>query len=270
MNNIEKSYYIDLLKMLRQIKRDIDDEIVPVMRIHSPTTLDSVPVLDGWADDVKAAIDHVREKWTGKLAQLAMGHIASRYVKAAMGWHTRKMKRSFGVDLYGTSDRINQYLSAAADQNATLIKSIPAQYLDQVSNIVQGNMRQGMRPGYITSELVKQFGIQERRAKLIAVDQTGKINGELDKLRQQDAGFEYFQWVTSHDERVRHRHREIADKVTAYGKGIHRWDNLPLGSDGTPIQPGSDYNCRCIARPVSREEVEKNRRDGKTAPGVYR
>lgn len=270
MNNIEKSYYVDMLKMLRQIKRDIDAEIVPVIRRNSSTTLDSVTAMDGWADDVKAAIDRVREKWTGKLAQLAMNKIASRYVKAAMGLHTRKMQRSFGVNLYGTSDRINQYLSAAADQNATLIKSIPAQYLDQVSNIVQGNMRQGMRPGYIVSALVEQFGVRERHAKFIARDQTGKINGELDKLRQQDAGFEYFQWVTSHDERVRHRHREIADKVTAYGKGVYRWDNLPLSSDGTPIQPGSDFDCRCISRPVSREEVERNRRDGKTAPGVYR
>ena len=105
---------------------------------------------------------------------------------------------------------------------------------------------------------------------MIARDQTSKINGELAEKQQKGAGFEYFQWIDSDDSRVRHRHSEIANKVTAYGKGIYRWDDLPLSDKGVPIKPGSDYQCRCIARPVSAREVKANQDAGRTAPGVLR
>ena len=42
---------------------------------------------------------------------------------------------------------------------------------------------------------------------------------------------------------MRDRHQEIAEKVTAYGPGIYRWDNPPLSDKGEPIIPGGDYSC---------------------------
>ena len=69
---------------------------------------------------------------------------------------------------------------------------------------------------------------------------------------------------------MRDRHQEIAEKVTAYGPGIYHYDNPPLSDKGEPIIPGGDYSCRCISQAVSDEEVAKYRREGKTAPGVYR
>ena len=50
---------------------------------------------------------------------------------------------------------------------------------------------------------------------------------------------------------------EIANADVGYGKGIYRFDDLPLSSDGSPIQPGSDYNCRCIMRFVRSSVVEQ-------------
>lgn len=72
-----------------------------------------------------------------------------------------------------------------------------------------------------------------------------------------DAGAEYFLWVDAHDQRVRHRHKEIANADVGFGKGVYRFDDMPLSDDGTPIQPGSDYNCRCIMRFVRNSVVEK-------------
>lgn len=269
MRSVGISYNVELQKLLRQLKRDVDASIVPLVRRHSPTTLDARPTFDGWADDINAALDALRTRWLSPLARAAAQSVAARFVRSALGFNTRNMRRTLGVDLYGTSDRINEYLTAAAAQNARLIQSIPAQYLDQVSNIVAGNMRQGMRPGYIVEALQEQFGVRQRHAKMIARDQSSKITGELNKLRQQDAGFKYFRWVTSHDQRVRHDHTEHAEKVTAYGKGVYRWSDLPL-EKGVPVYPGSPVQCRCVAIAVSDEQVERNRREGKTAPGVYR
>ena len=96
------------------------------------------------------------------------------------------------------------------------------------------------------------------------------INGDLVKKRQVSVGYEYFQWMTSDDERVRDRHEDFAEKVTEYGKGIYRWDNPPISDSGVPVIPGQDYQCRCNARPVSSEDVETNKKAGRTRPGVKR
>ena len=125
------------------------------------------------------------------------------------------------------------YLEASVYDNTQLIKSIPDIYLDRVESIIMTNIRAGNRSSAIAKQLTEQFGIESRRAKFIARDQTEKINGDLNAKRQTSVGFEYFQWVTSKDQRVRDKHREIANKVTAYGKGVYRWDNPPIGENGT-------------------------------------
>ncbi|WP_289281556.1 phage minor head protein, partial [Methylophaga sp. UBA5088] len=131
------------------------------------------------------------------------------------------------------------------------------QYLNNVANTVLTGMRNGVLARDIAKQLSDDYGVTQRRARFIARDQTAKVNGEIDKRRQVDAGFEYFQWLDSDDERVRHKHRLIADKKTKYGKGVYRWDDLPKNDKGETIQPGSDFGCRCTARAKTTESVEK-------------
>ena len=69
---------------------------------------------------------------------------------------------------------------------------------------------------------------------------------------------------------MRCRHKEIADKVTAFGKGIYSWDNLPLSDKGSPIAPAQDYGCRCTASPVPDYQVSENKKKRKTKKGVYK
>lgn len=165
---------------------------------------------------------------------------------------------------------MTDYIQASIVDNTRLITSIPEQYLTQVESIVFNNVRAGGRPSAIAKQLQQQLGVTERRAKMIARDQTSKVNADLSEKRQREAGFPYFEWVDSDDERVRDRHEYLADHVTQYGKGIYRWDDLPLSDKGEPISPGKDYQCRCIARPVSQEEVDENIKAGRTRPGVKR
>lgn len=271
MNQIGIDYNAKLQRLVRQIKADIAKEIMPLVRMLAPEyTQDAVATQDAWSDQIMAAMRFLFGKWQNERVNAAADRLAGEFVQAALKKSERDMKRSVGVDVFSGSKTMQDYLLASAQQNAQLIKSIPAKYLEEVQTLVMANMRSGMRPGYIERALQEQFGVTQRRAKFIARDQTAKIQGELAEKQQQDAGFEYFRWLDSEDQRVRHRHREIANKVTAYGPGVYKWSNLPLSQDGVPIKPGSDYNCRCTAVPVSARKVEENRKAGKTQPGVYR
>lgn len=264
-----------LQKMVRMVKKDINEILMPQLRKLAPQfqTDTAIETTDSYVDDIIATLTSLVTKWTSPNVKEAANGISTQFVRNAAGVNRKRFNRSmksFGLDVFGDSPAIDDLLSASTWENARLIESIPSQYLEQVQSSVMANVRAGNRPSAIQKQLQQQFGVTERRAKMIARDQTAKLNGDLTKQRQQSSGFEYFQWIDSNDERVRKRHNQIENKVTAYGKGVYRWDNPPLSSSGTPIIPGQDYQCRCVAKPISNAQVEQNQKDGLTRKGVKR
>lgn len=273
MDMVGIQYNAKLQRLVRQIKRDIDRDIVPLVRSLASQYVQDAAVTetrDAWSDIILKAMAFLRERWSSNRVNAGAQRIAGEFVQSALKKSERDIKKSAGIDVFSGSEVMQDYLRASAQQNVQLIKSIPSKYLEEVETLLIANMRSGMRPGYIVSALQEQFGVTQRRAKFIARDQTGKIQGEINERQQRNAGFDYFRWLDSDDRRVRDRHRQIAEKVTAYGPGVYRWDNLPLSQDGVPIRPGQDYNCRCTAVPVSSAQVEQYRKTGQTKPGVYR
>lgn len=262
------SYNAELQRMVRRIKKDIDQSIKPQVK-----DLEIEYTADSWADVIEVSLAALRQRWSSAVFNRFAERMASKFVQAVNLQNQQQFQnqyKSFGVNIYSGNQSVSDYLDATVKDNVRLIKSIPDQYLTQVESIVLGNMRAGMRPSAINQQLQDQFGVTERRARVISRDQTSKAANGLAKKRMQSAGFEYYEWVTSEDERVRSRHRKISDKVTAYGKGIYRWDDPPLSDKGEPISPGTDYSCRCIARPVLESEVKANQKAGRVAKGVKR
>ncbi len=145
----------------------------------------------------------------------------------------------FGIDIFVDEPFLRDQLSLFADQNAKLIRSLPDQELERVAGDIERGLQQGQRFEDVAKTIQKSFGITHRRAKLIARDQTSKLNASLTKLRQQEIGVEEYEWQTSGDERVRPTHRANDGK-------IFRWDSPPRITG----HPGHDVNCRCVAIPV--------------------
>jgi len=262
------SYNAELQRMVRRIKKDIDQSIKPQVK-----DLEFEYTADSWADVIEVSLAALRKRWSSEIFNRFAERLSAKFVQAVNLQNQQQFQnqyKSLGINIYSGNQAVSDYLDATVKDNIRLIKSIPDQYLTQVESIVLGNMRAGLRPSAINKQLQDQFGVTERRARVISRDQTSKAANGLAKKRMQSAGFEYYQWVTSEDERVRSRHRKISDKVTAYGKGIYRWDNPPLSDKGEPISPGVDYSCRCIARPVLESEVKANQKAGRVAKGVKR
>lgn len=84
-------------------------------------------------------------------------------------------------------------------------------------------------------------GFSDARVRLIARDQTSKLNSELSAMRHKAAGFTKYQWTTSGDERVRDEHVELDGNVYSYDEPTDEQDGL---------QPGQPINCRCLAEPI--------------------
>lgn len=245
MLRVGSEYNTELQKLVLQIKKAVESELLPVIEQEAPSY-----TADAWPERVQAVIDRLRLMFMMPGFNAMATAVAAKFVRSTLAFADRKNK-SFGIEVFnGESTKLNNYLRAATIQNADLIKSIPARYLDDVANTVQTNMRIGLRPSEIAKALQEKYGVAQRRAKFIARDQSAKVNGEITKQRQLDAGFVAFRWIDAGDSRVRHRHREIANADIGMGKGVYLWSELPIGDEGVPIQPGSTYNCRCSSRPI--------------------
>lgn len=148
-------------------------------------------------------------------------------------------KSSIGVDLtpfYQASD-IQTTVDQCIAANISLIKSIPQQYADKLEALVLNALQTGQTNEELALEIHKLGKTTEYRARLIASDQMGKINSNINKQRQLALGVESYTWQTAKDDRVRpdHQHK--------HGKTF-RWDEPPSGG-----HPGEPIRCRCVALP---------------------
>lgn len=268
------TYHTELRRIVREVRKDIDTYVMSAVKSTSfEYTADGVSthvVMDSYVDVIAGALKLVRERWSSPQFNALATRIARKFVTTANNSNAERTKRDLGIDVFVDNSELRDYVQASIYDNVRLIESIPAQYLTQVDSIVLSGVRSGSRPSAIAKQLQGQFGVTERRAKLIARDQSNKINSNLSQMRQTAAGFEYFRWETSHDERVRDRHRHVAERVTAYGRGIFKYDNPPIVDQNVPQLPGEPIQCRCIAIPVSQEEVNANIKEGKVRKGVLR
>ena len=143
-----------------------------------------------------------------------------------------------------------------------LITSIPEEYLADVQRAITRNYMQLPFPeGRSLAEHIQHIaGVSEDRARLIARDQTSKINTAVNMARMESIGIEKYVWRTAKDNRV------VGKPGGKYPEGgamhgdhweregkVFRVDTPP--HDG---HPGYAINCRCYCEPII--ELDKLRR----------
>lgn len=129
-------------------------------------------------------------------------------------------------------------LDLTIEENVNLIKSIPQKYFTQVKSIVYEGIARGGDLHYMTNELVKQTGITQRRAALIARDQNNKATTQMATARYKSVGIEEGVWSHSGGgSKPRPKH------IAANGKRFKLSKGLPIGDKGQNVLPGQEINC---------------------------
>lgn len=156
------------------------------------------------------------------------------------------ISKTFGINLledYYSGDVYEELLRKWVSDNVDLIKQVPKESLGKMKEIVYESYMNGVTTTDIVKAIQRQYGIDKRHAKLIARDQTSKLNAALTQHQQRDAGVEKYEWDDSHDKRVRDGHRRLRGMVFS-------WNSPPETAKGRRCHPGEDYQCRCCALPV--------------------
>ena len=174
--------------------------------------------------------------------------LANQSQKLSIRQWKRIIGKTLGLDLaddYYLGQFFQQLLDQWVSENVSLIKTIPQGSLEEMREIVYNGYRTGQTTTSIVKEIQHTYSVNKSHARLIARDQMAKLNAELTKRQQTDAGVESYKWSTSRDSRVREGHRRLNGK-------IFRWDDPPVvdAKTGRRCHPGEDYQCRCVAIPV--------------------
>lgn len=158
----------------------------------------------------------------------------------------KTISKTLGIDIlddYYSGDLYKAVLEKWVSENVDLIKTVPKTSLDKMKKLVYGNYMNGKPTTSIVKEIQRQYGMDKRHARLIARDQTAKLNASITQQQHKDAGVSKYEWSTSGDGRVRKSHKRLNGKIFS-------WNNPPETDGGRRCHPGEDYQCRCCALPV--------------------
>lgn len=235
---IELQYKADLLMLVRAMRAATQEQLLPVLReLESEYSY----TRDAYGSRIEEALQRLAASFggIGDLARRMTDKFMRALSAANAAQQAEMIRRAIGVDLGASLNAldIRRVVEAATVNNVQLIRSIPAQYVDKLQNLVLTNVAVGKRFESIEGEIQTLLDTTESRAKLIARDQTSKVNGQITEARQTALGIERYTWSTSGDERVREEHAALDGETFA-------WNDPP--SEG---HPGSAIACRCVALP---------------------
>lgn len=247
--SIEKEYRDKLLKLIREM----DDSLMYWLTAKYRQA-ESEIVGDGKLGDLTTELRKQSEKWKKRFqeesATLSTWFATSirNYVAYNLANQMRKYKLvKLGFDLKYSyrSQKERMVFRSIVEQNVNLIKSIEEEYLKDVTGVVFRNIETGHDLARMRDELHKTYGVTERRAKMIARDQTNKATNNLSRRRLLDYGVTKAKWLhTSTGKTYRESHLEMDGEIYSIEEGC-------LDTDyGDYIQPGELVNCHCTCVPL--------------------
>jgi SPP1 gp7 family putative phage head morphogenesis protein len=160
----------------------------------------------------------------------------------------RMVKRTLGIDImedYYRGAQFEQLTDRWVADNVALIKTIPQDTLGKMREAVKTGFASGATNKIIAQQIQDAYEVSKSHAKFIARDQTAKLNAQITRQQQEDAGVTEYIWRTTGDSRVRERHRELNGRRFKYSDP----PEVDLRT-GRRANPGYDFQCRCVALPV--------------------
>lgn len=229
------------LELLRRWRIAIKDRLLPRL-VRSGLVTDSVDDVDRFFEGERAS--------NASFLQVELTPSLESWIVRVLRWHEKRWsksaERAAGLDLKAFMQPLDtaDEIAAFTARSASLIRDLNASTEKRIADLVYDAVQNNTPRRELAKQLRSAFGIERRRALTIARDQTTKLAGKLDELRNIEAGIEEYDWVHSGKKNPREHH------VERDGKRF-RWDSPP--SDG---HPGYAINCGCTSRAVLNLELD--------------
>lgn len=149
------------------------------------------------------------------------------------------------------SPELQEVLSAAVIENESLIKTIPAKFLDRAAGATTRAMQAGATPKELNAALTKYGNMTLNHATRVALDQTFKTFTSINLRKFQKAGIKQFEWLHTGGS-VHPREHHLTEAPAGLNHGIFDLDDPPVIDPRTGERgyPGQLPYCRCVMAAV--------------------
>ncbi len=232
-------------EMLRLFKHpDVQEHLDTMAPMQTGMDMSPASQVRILTNDLKSRFEQLFARRAKPMAE-SMANQADAASKAATYESLKKLSGGLSLKTDIFTGPMDEFFKATVANNVALIKSIPSEYFMKVQNAVTQSITAGKGLEDLTKFFEEQHGVEKRRAKNIAIDQTHKAYNGLNKGRMQGVGIKAFQWQHSGGGlHPRPMHLALSGQVFTF-------DKLPvIDEDGTRGIPGQAINCRCTMIPV--------------------
>lgn len=244
---IRNHYRRLLTEMVRELSRRVSEAILAQYKVDEAQIVGD----DSPADRLAALLKAQKERYAKE---------ADERAPALASWFVRNIRTSVNarqteaLKAAGLGDFVVRYsfgnlpqdtIDALVHENASLIKTIGSQYLDEVEGLVMRSVSNGGDLGNLAKALKKRYDITARRAALIARDQSNKATETISRENNLRAGITQGVWIHIPGRKSsRKEHEEFNGQTFDLTKGLYN------RKTGTWDLPGVPVNCNCSYRPL--------------------
>jgi len=257
---IRAVYRRALRSMVRAMKEDYEHRLSELYSVLEPRIVGDAK----WRsplERMQEALDKLSDRWTAKFSSLA-DKVAPRIVKDVLSRTVKARNSSLrdaGIsiplkdkDLEGRL--ADERVQVLVEANVALIKTIPAKLHGDVQQMVTDAMTFGWPHEKLTEKIAKTFGISERRAGVIARDQTLKATQSLAQALDRELGITEGVWIhvpgkkSSRPTHVAMDGKKFTLSTGLWDSAVNRW-----------VKPGELICCYCKYRAVVPESLMLHR-----------
>ena len=253
-------------KQLSQLVQDLFSELERILP-NPPERTDAAP------SPLRSVRELVRPL-TDRFARMASGRVGRILDEAEREERATSARQlsSLGIDVLGGEPWLKRELETRSKSFTGLIRDVGNSLPKRIGELALEALEKGWSRPKLKQKLKLEAGVADRKIRLIARDQVGKLQGALHESRQRDVGITSFVWRTSRDERVAGNPSGLYPdaKSNSPTHGNHweregrrfRWtpsdggrliEILPNGKEQVTVFrdgiPGHGIQCRCFAEP---------------------
>lgn len=212
-------------------------------------------------DSIIKGLDDAQENLDQRLetkmidATLAIGELAGGWKDAATALEVNPEISQVHMDR----------LRRKYDENMKLsIKKFSHDEIAELRQVVRGNAMQGYRADRLIAAIEARYDVSKSKATFLARQETSLLVSKFREERFRETVGDDYIWMTSHDGRVRPaenltpaERKHAGNHRKLDGERFNFRDKAPAWamSCRKACNPGEDFNCRCVARPILRERV---------------
>lgn len=270
-----RAWYRDVLvKMVKEMNETVLKRVLRVYKKYQNQIVPKGAMDANISSQEDAELRKLQQEIIKQYQDMARG-LAERFVartnkysqstvnESVKGLLNEAASAGFSVTGQAVSKELAATLKAAIYENVLYIKSLPEEYLRDVAGAVWRNIAKGESADVIEKAIRVSGKVCQRRAELIARDQSQKAFEALSRMHMKGAGVDHFEWIATggglYPRPLHHRHFDQG----GLNHGIFSFDNPPMIQE--PYVPKTDRGtakpavygfpgdlpyCQCIKRPV--------------------